>query len=109
MRLDVALAAAAVICALLGAYASYDRDVIEKAVRQHLRELKERNELPAELRDVDIDSIDATEFDVEVRPAMILRQGIAEFLWARWYLWVPLVFMGCVGVAWLASLVFAMK
>lgn len=98
-----ALCIATVTITGLAAYAWWNRDVVERSVRANLRVQKEEGRLPPELQQADIDKLDVKDFNVKVPEEIEGRQSTATFLAMTWYVWVPAVFLVCIGLAALAQ------
>lgn len=102
LRIALIVAGAFIVTALV--YAWYDRNVAVRTIRQHLCNLKQRHELPVIYREVNIETVDLTQFDAELLGSVQFRQDVASFLIASPFLWVPFVLVSCVGVAWVVRL-----
>lgn len=101
-------AIAAIVLGLITiTFGAYERRYFDNALRQQLRELKELNQLPVELRDVDVETFNLENCDMEVSDSILLHLGLADFVQYCWYLWVPAITICCLIVGWLAHVLLA--
>ncbi len=102
LRVSLVIAGSIVVVAL--SYAWYDHNFAYRWAQKQLRVLKERNKLPPEFQGVDIDAVDFSEHQLTVPPWVLLRHSVANALVVKSYVWIPIVVVLCVGVAWLVQL-----
>jgi hypothetical protein len=95
MRYVVALLVAGLVIAALAAFSWWNYNAVERSVPQHLRQQKERGDLPPDRPEVDPESLDLRDYNVRVPRELMFRQDFARFLAALWYVWAPAV----VGIA----------
>jgi Flp pilus assembly protein TadB len=99
MRYVVALLTAGLVIAAVAAFSWWNRNAAERAVRQHLRQEKERGELPPESRGVDTEAADLRDFNLQVPDHVLAQVAAARLLAASWYVWAPAVVGMSLGVA----------
>jgi hypothetical protein len=99
MRYVVALLIAGLVIAVTAVFSWRNYDTIERSVRQHPREQKERGDLPPELQGVDLETLDLSNYKVRVPDDVMSRQNAARLLAASWYVWAPLAVGVSIGMA----------
>jgi hypothetical protein len=70
------------------------------AARDQLKAAAQAGKLPDSMKGVDLDTVPLTDFNVELPDWMILLVNIADLLRDLWFVWIPLVFVVCLGAAW---------
>jgi hypothetical protein len=103
-RYLVASIVAADVIACGGIYAWFDHDVVLRTARAELLQQQERGELPAELPDVDIESLELENRGIDVPPSILRRQQVALLIARLWPLWIPAVLILSFGIAALVGL-----
>ena len=98
-RYAIAFAVAGALIGCGFAIGIYLRHGVLAEIRQTFREQEAAGTLPAELRNVDIDSVDFTDFGLEVSEGTMFKAAIAEWLLVGWMIWVPVVVVACLGIA----------
>ena len=76
------------------------RSLVEQ-FRQSLREDAAAGRLPKELDGVDLDTVTPEGFEIKVTADEMNRIMIADLLSNLWFIWIPAVFAGCLGIAYL--------
>jgi hypothetical protein len=95
MRYFVALIIAGLVIGAIAVFAWQNYNLVQRSIRQHLRQQKERGELPPDLQGVDIESVDLRNYNVRVPADVMRRQEIARGLAASWFVWA----LGVVGIS----------
>lgn len=99
MRYGIALLIAGLVIAAIVAFSWQNYNLVERSVRQHLRQLKERGDLPPELQGVDTETVDLRNYNVKVPADVMSRQDIARFLAAFWFVWTWAILGVSIAVA----------
>ncbi len=99
MRYAVALLVAGVVVAATATFSWWGCTLPERLARQQLRQMKERGELPPELRGVDPDAAGLPDFNVQLPDEALTLMAVARFLAITWRAWVPAVVLACLGAA----------
>jgi len=94
--------ALAVACVIVGAgacFARHDHGGAKAKMEQFKQDLKDQKAaglLPPEYEGVDLDHL---EFGMQVPSNVMIRMDIARTLADLWYIFIPLVFVLCIGFA----------
>jgi hypothetical protein len=99
MRYVVALVIAGLVIAAVAAFSWWGRTAPMRAARQHLREQKERGELPPELQGIDPETADLRDFNVTMPDHVLALMAAARLLAATWYIWALAVVGVSLGIA----------
>jgi hypothetical protein len=99
MRYAVALLVAGVVVAATAAFSWWGCTLPERLARQQVRQLKERGELPPELRGLNPEAADLPELNVQLSDDALTLMAVARFLAITWQAWVPAVVVTCLGAA----------
>lgn len=70
-------------------------------LRKKLHEAAAAGVLPKELQGVDLDTVPLEGFQIRLSDSEYNRLKAADMLSHLWFIWVPLVFAGCAGLAFL--------
>jgi hypothetical protein len=93
---------ASVLLVIAGlATANYLRHSFVEEFRQSLHEAGAAGKLPKEFDGVDLDTVTPDGRAVKVTASQEARINVAGFLLNLWFIWVPVVFVGCFGIAYL--------
>jgi hypothetical protein len=95
----IAVIAAALMVAGAFAFASLTRSEFIESLRQDLRDAKAAGTLPAEMQNIDIETLDPADMGVEVSPGQMRRLWLADVIENIWYLWAPMTVLVCLGIA----------
>lgn len=97
----IASAVAAVLILCLLSYQWYVVAKVKKVVRQGLAQVEAVEREPAGGSDTGSVTADLEDFGMEV-PGSLQRQiGIADLLANTWFVWMPLIVIACLAVAWM--------
>lgn len=99
MRYLIAVTIAGLVIAGLWVFWWWNHDLVERQVRQQLRQDKEQGKLAPEFQGVDIETLDLSNYSVRVSRDVMGRANAARFLGGTWYLWMPAVLLMCLGAA----------
>jgi len=98
-RYVLATLAACLIVALGISLASYLKRSALASIRTQMKEAAQAGTLADDLKGVDWDTAPLEDFETEVRPQVMQKIAIADFILRLWFVWVPFVFATCLGIA----------
>jgi hypothetical protein len=101
MRYAIAILVAAGIITGVKIHQRWVRATVEAVVRQQLREAQAEGR--PEAAGIDPDNFDPSDVGTELPDYLLLQIQIAELLAGLWFIWMPIVFAGCLLAAWLIS------
>jgi hypothetical protein len=99
MRFGTALLVALGIILGLWIYQWAVRATVNAIVRQEIRDAQQAGR--PEAAGLDPETADLSDVDTELPQYMELQLGIADAIAGLWFIWMPLVCLGCVFAAWL--------
>src|SRR5437879_3407392 len=109
MRYIIALIIAALIIVAAALFAWRSFREIDQFVRDGLRKQQQPGQLPPELQNVDVDSVDLNNFKIRLPYALIVRLELARWISRVWYIWAPVLIAVCLGLAALYGRLFSRK
>ncbi|SFJ11135.1 hypothetical protein [Planctomicrobium piriforme] len=95
----IAAVIASIITAGGFALAAYLKQLVLQEIRNSLREAKAAGTLPPEMQDLDLDNFMRMDIGIELSSQAMTRATIVDALRGLWYIWVPIVFAVCLGIA----------
>lgn len=70
---------------------------------QSLHKAAAAGELPNELRGMDLDNVPLEGFEIKVGSGVLFRRELSTAINRLWYLWIPVIFVICIGTAHVAG------
>lgn len=103
LRYGIAVIVACIITAGGFGLAQHLRSSFIAELRQHLRTMKAEGKLPQELESVDIDNFTPEGWEVRLTEGQERRLKTADWLRYGWHIWVPVVFVASIAVAYFTT------
>jgi hypothetical protein len=73
------------------------------SIRTQMKNAAQAGKLTEEFAAIDWDSASLEDLEFEVEPQIEQKLAVADFILELWFVWVPLLFAICLGIAYLTS------
>lgn len=83
----------------LAGFAAWVRRDLNLRIQQSLRSAQVEGRLSPELQNAEIGTIPPSEFGMEMSRSLLFRVQLADFIVSFWFIWAPLIMIGCLGTA----------
>lgn len=103
MRYIIAVVVASLLTGAGFGVGRYMKRALIEDLRGSLRTAKAEGTLPKELEGVDIDNFTLEGWEIRLSQKAMRQIWISDWLLYGWHIWIPIVFLGSIGIAYLTS------